>query len=457
MTTLRISESVGDGFDFVDFSFGLLLSLALAPPSSVNVDQRSNRISLTFPGSSTVEEFDEVGVVISGSFNLFAQTGPISSIEYTGDGRTLVEYTDLNIDLRDYFNETIASMNAFSSYSFFGTSNNDVIGNDGLGSKTINALGGNDIVAGSPANDVVRGGDGDDIMIGEGGADLLNGGGGVDTVDYGSETGFSGVAVNISGGSVTDTRGARDQFISVENVIGTRLDDTLFGDGAANRLEGGDGDDSINAKGGDDVVLGGEGNDTLVGGTGDDRVEGASGDDVLGGRGGDDILLGQFGNDRIFGQLGDDTIEGHAGDDVINGGQGDADIDGGQGADDIRGRDGDDVIQGGDGADRIDGGTGVDTIDGGVGDDTLIGGAGADVFLYDASGFGDDQLFRFAYDVDKIQIDSSLAADFDALTITEALVDGNAVADTVISFGGGSVTLMNRAESGLDADDFIFV
>jgi serralysin len=58
------------------------------------------------------------------------------------------------------------------------------------------------------------------------------------------------------------------EFKAVENVIGSRFDDTILANSAANRLEGGDGHDEIRGGLGNDVIIGGRGGDVLYGDNG---------------------------------------------------------------------------------------------------------------------------------------------------------------------------------------------
>src|SRR5205807_2057066 len=57
-----------------------------------------------------------------------------------------------------------------------------------------------------------------------------------------------------------------DQLVSIENIIGSSWNDTIVGDGADNRLEGGLGNDTLIGGGGRDTLLAGFGTDTLTGG-----------------------------------------------------------------------------------------------------------------------------------------------------------------------------------------------
>ncbi len=166
-------------------------------------------------------------------------------------------------------------------------------------------------------------------------------------------------------------------------------DDTVFGQGGDDILEGG---------GGIDVLAGGDENDSIYGGVGNDRGWGQGGDDLLRGGDGDDWLAGNRGNDYVFGDAGEDTLRGQPGDDDLRGGD-DADLAfGGADSDTIQGEDGDDtlngnsgfdVIAGGDGNDLLRGQGGRDLIDGGAGDDSLLGMFGFDTLIGD---WGNDTL-----------------------------------------------------------------
>ena len=77
-----------------------------------------------------------------------------------------------------------------------------------------------------------------------------------------------------SGTNTNDAFG--DVYISIENLRGSGLKDTLNGNDLANRIDGLAGGDTINGRGGDDTLAGGAGKDKLTGGTGADRFEFAS-------------------------------------------------------------------------------------------------------------------------------------------------------------------------------------
>ncbi|MGK7897176.1 MAG: peroxidase family protein [Xenococcus sp. (in: cyanobacteria)] len=100
-------------------------------------------------------------------------------------------------------------------------------------------------------------------------------------------------------------------------LLGTDLDEMLFGCNQADLIEGLGGDDTLQGGNGDDIIFGGSGNDhlrgdngrdTLVGGEGHDSLNGFSGDDHMLGGDGDDTLRGGRGADLLLGGDGQDTF-----------------------------------------------------------------------------------------------------------------------------------------------------
>ena len=208
--------------------------------------------------------------------------------------------------------------------------------------------------------------------------------------------------------------------VPTDDDSGDSLPGTI-GTDAADILNMGNGDDTVDARGGNDVVRGYDGADVLLGGDGRDRLIGHAGDDHLIGGDDGDVLQGGAGADRLEGGGGADKLAGGDGDDLIIGGAGADALIGGAGVDradyrgagpglvvdlkfafamtgdaagdvltdveEVAGSAGSDRLAGGDGADRLFGmkgpdllfgRNGNDLLDGGDGDDLLNGGAGAD-------------------------------------------------------------------------------
>ena len=114
-----------------------------------------------------------------------------------------------------------------SARTIRGTNNADVIMVRGTGSHTVNSLGGNDVICGSPGADTIDGGTGNDIIVGGLGNDRITGGAGNDT------------------------------------------------------LKGNEGNDTLNGVAGKDVLHGEAGNDKLDGGADVDALSGGIGTDQL--------------------------------------------------------------------------------------------------------------------------------------------------------------------------------
>jgi hypothetical protein len=145
-------------------------------------------------------------------------------------------------------------------------------------------------------------------------------------------------------------------------------------------VDGGDGDDRINARRSIGILYayGGEGDDRIRGGRGEDNIYGDQGNDRIAGGGGDDQLEGGRGSDGIQGNNGRDTVYGGRGDDRLSGGRGQDFLQGERGSDILRGGRGSDILSGFRGNDVLNGGAGADTLIGRSGEDLLLGGAGED-------------------------------------------------------------------------------
>ena len=92
-------------------------------------------------------------------------------------------------------------------------------------------------------------------------------GGGTDTL---SAVGMSEASViDLNPGSFSSLAGTTVRLcipfnVEIENAIGTEFNDTISGNYTANRLEGGDGRDTITGKTGNDLLMGGAGNDLYI-------------------------------------------------------------------------------------------------------------------------------------------------------------------------------------------------
>ena len=216
--------------------------------------------------------------------------------------------------------ETVSSLsNSTNATVINGTSSGDSIsgasGADfifgGQGNDLINGGDGLDNIQGGEGSDLINGGSGDDFITGGQGSDTIDGGADYDMIsyrhfDYQNPSGIPsvGVTVNLLTGTATDNWGNTDTLLSIEEVEGSDLSDSLIGGS------------------GDDVLLGGQGNDSVSGGLEDDFISGDQGDDTLIGDEGSDHIRGGEGSDLIIGSSGDDFLSGDLGVDTLTGGDG---------------------------------------------------------------------------------------------------------------------------------------
>jgi Ca2+-binding RTX toxin-like protein len=163
------------------------------------------------------------------------------------------------------------------------------------------------VITGGVGNDTLSGGDGGDTLNGGAGNDTLNGGTGADTMAGGAGNDTYvvdniGDVVNEGANAGTDTV----QTTLTSYTLGGNVENLTFvngspftgtGNGLANVITGGAGNDNLSGAGGDDTLIGGLGNDALNGGAGNDLfVFGAGfGNDTITGfdanpTGGQDVL-----------------------------------------------------------------------------------------------------------------------------------------------------------------------
>jgi Ca2+-binding RTX toxin-like protein len=139
--------------------------------------------------------------------------------------------------------------------------------------------------------------------------------------------------IEIRLGNGNDHASIADNILLPVQIDGGTGDDYLQAGGGTAKLLGGDGNDKLIGGRGNDILIGGLGRDVLIGGSGDDALDGGAGKDVLFGCPGNDTLLGGDGNDLLFGGRGNDKLHGGTGNDLLVGGLGKDTLDGGTGKD----------------------------------------------------------------------------------------------------------------------------
>jgi Ca2+-binding RTX toxin-like protein len=149
----------------------------------------------------------------------------------------------------------------------------------GDGADTLMAIEGlvgsshDDLLYGDEGPNHLYGAAGRDLLAGKGGHDRLDGAGDVDTASF--ETAQTLINADLGIGQAVGDYGV-SSLVSIENLIGSRWNDTLVGSAAANRIAGGDGNDAIGGSYGADVLAGEAGADRLSGGPDIDACDGGT-------------------------------------------------------------------------------------------------------------------------------------------------------------------------------------
>jgi Ca2+-binding RTX toxin-like protein len=188
------------------------------------------------------------------------------------------------------------------------------------------------------------------------------------------------------------------------NLLDLGVEEYVDGEGFFEIINGFEGTQRIDAGDGDDTIYGDSIGSAETKSDGPDELLGGRGNDLIFGQGGADVISGDPGNDTLDGSTGSDNLSGGTGNDSILGGGGNDTGNGGDGRDTLFGGDGDDWLSGGAdtsadsligeaGDDTIDGGAGNDTANGGAGNDLLIAGAGIDIIV---GGLDNDTIVFYA-------------------------------------------------------------
>ncbi len=128
-----------------------------------------------------------------------------------------------------------------------GDSGDDYL-NGGDGYDRVYGFDGDDELYGGYGNDTLKGGNGDDTLYASSNNDQLYGNAGNDTVDFSDSTiGYNNIRLD----------GSNQGFVidSIENVIGSNFNDSIYGDSNDNALKGGGGNDTLDGGDGLDVVI----------------------------------------------------------------------------------------------------------------------------------------------------------------------------------------------------------
>ncbi|GAA4340253.1 hypothetical protein GCM10023165_20100 [Variovorax defluvii] len=207
--------------------------------------------------------------------------------------------------------------------------------------------------------------------------DFQSGDLGIATVNYLYAASAVTVSLAATGAQATGGSGL-DTLRNIENLAGSRHDDTLTGNALANVLHGGQGHDTL---------IGGAGKDTLIGGAGVDLLQGGQDNDVYYVDDSADVVteLPGEGTDLVQSAV-SYTLPDNVENLTLTGTQR-IDATGNALNNLLTGNAADNILSGGAGHDRLSGGAGNDTLIGGAGKDTyLFGrGSGRDTIVIDAT------------------------------------------------------------------------
>ncbi|WOS63445.1 calcium-binding protein [Sinorhizobium fredii] len=242
---------------------------------------------------------------------LFMNAGDYAS---GGDGadRVVIDFAEETFDVSFVFGNGLVRVNANTSFTgmeavdYIGGAGKDTVTGSaqidyldgGAGNDTFKAGGGNDILVDGRGNDKLYGDAGNDEFTrfsDETGTDYFSGGSGVDTLKFNIVSDQS-VIVDLENNAKNGGVASGLSLSSIENVVGWTSDDTIFGNGVANTLEGGIGDDRLDGRAGNDILEGGGHGDLLTGGSGADKFIYAS-EEAIGS--GDQITDFKRGEDKL--------------------------------------------------------------------------------------------------------------------------------------------------------------
>lgn len=340
------------------------------------------------------------------------------------------------------------------------------------GNDTLRGLGSDDSLLGGLGDDSLEGGIGNDVLAGETGNDSIDGGDGIDTVVYADP---AAITVNLNTILPQATGQGSDRLIAVENVMTSSGADRLYGNGAANLLSAGLGNDILTGGAGNDSLLGGSGNDGLRGDAGDDLINGGSDIDSLyflgavnttvnltlttaqiTGHGSDTIL----GIEHVTTEGGADRLTGNGAANLFSTGLGNDTLIGGAGNDSLLGGDGNDYLRGEAGNDQLNGGNGIDSA-------AFLGAVNTTVNLglttAQATGHGNDILVNIENvitDSGADRITGNAAANYLAGGVGNDTLSGGLENDTLV--GGDGNDLINGGAGNdslvgsLGADSFTY-
>jgi Ca2+-binding RTX toxin-like protein len=267
----------GDNMDAVEYDGGNLMAIDVslaagivtgrAPGSNIGTDTLDSIEQIR--GSEFADRFDATGFShtstnagSSWDFNRFEGQG--GADEIIGNGNTYIDYFNASAGIT--VTTTGQGMGTVTATYGNNTATDAFAGvggiNGGFFNDALNGGGGNDNFFGQFGNDTLQGGGGDDTLEGGVGADVLNGGTGSDTASYRNAS--QAVTASLENAAINGGEAAGDSYVSIENLRGSFLSDTLIGNSGDNMIDGNHGGDVYNGRGGMDTLIAGVNADTFV-------------------------------------------------------------------------------------------------------------------------------------------------------------------------------------------------
>ncbi|MEI7747204.1 MAG: calcium-binding protein, partial [Actinomycetota bacterium] len=289
---------------------------------------------------------------------------------FTGDGSANVLDGGTGVDSISFSGVNLPVVASLQSKLASGQGTDSLLNDENLLGSS-----GNDTLTGDTKANSINGGAGDDVINGGLGDDQLIGGSGRDTADFSDAK--KPIVADLSVGTATGGSG-NDSLAGIENLNGGAGNDSLTGDGQANVIKGGLGND---------LLVGGLGDDSFTGGGGTDSVDYASASNAVTVNLATGFAQGQ-GTDSLSGITNvnaspyNDSLIGDSNANVLNGGNGIDTVSYAStsngvtanlatGVATISGQAADKLV----GIENLIGGSGNDTLTGDAGNNVLSGGA----------------------------------------------------------------------------------
>ena len=213
-TIIGSKDGNNDTIDYSDLSDGKTISLLGNNTNIENIIGSKGDDQLTGGNNKNVLKGgigDDQFWVTGGDDELYGGEGN-DTFYLSGDSVTIDGGVgEDTLDLSEISNNSEVDLNSYTNVE-------NIDGNDADNTLTGNAL-----------DNILLGKGGNDRLIGGAGDDTLNGGDGDDdTADY-SDQGAGIIVTLVSGGAdVTDEWGSTDTLVGIENIIGSKGNDTFF-------------------------------------------------------------------------------------------------------------------------------------------------------------------------------------------------------------------------------------